>query len=183
MLLPEEFNRNWDVNKNGPLLKFPYDELTETPFSEEFKKFLSFGGLPETPPPYLDFSSSQTSFKPITSIFDMSEAFQKYWLLGSTGSGDPICMIENNERIIYLNNVDEYKEVFINSSINQFAECILLFSEMIDKAIQINGEDAFIDHDIPESLIAWLKEELRRVDSNCINEGSFWGIEIESLNE
>lgn len=46
MLLPEEFNRNWDVNKNGPLLKFLYDDLIETPFSEEFKRFLSLGGLP-----------------------------------------------------------------------------------------------------------------------------------------
>ncbi|WP_438420789.1 SUKH-4 family immunity protein [Bacillus siamensis] len=183
MLLPEEFNRSWDVNKNGPILKFPYDDLVETPFSEEFKKFISLGGLPETPPPYLDFTSFQTSFKPITSIFDVSEAFRKYWLLGSTGSGDPICIIENNERIVYLDNGNEYKEVFINSSINQFAESILLFSEMIDKAIQINGEDAFIDNDIPEYVIERLKEELKRVDSNCINEGNFWGIEIESLYE
>ncbi|PJZ02157.1 hypothetical protein CPT06_01110 [Bacillus vallismortis] len=183
MLLPEEFNRNWDVNKNGPLLKFSYDDLIEMPFSEEFKQFLSLGGLPETPPPYLDFTSFQASFNPITSIFDMSEAFRKYWLLGSTGSGDPICIIENNESIVYLDNGNDYKEVFINSSINQFAECILLFSEMIDKAIQINGEDAFIDNDIPEDVIEWLKEELKRVDSNCINEGNFWSTEIESLYE
>ncbi|MCR6596493.1 MULTISPECIES: SUKH-4 family immunity protein [Bacillus mojavensis subgroup] len=183
MLLPEEFNRNWDVNKNGPLLKFSYDDLIEVPFSEDFKQFLSIGGLPETPPPYLDFTSSQASFKPITSIFDMSEAFRKYWLLGSTGSGDPVCIIESNERIVYLDNGNEYKEVFINSSINQFAECILLFSEMIDKAIQINGEDAFIDNEIPEYVIEWLKEEFKRVDSNCIKEGSFWDIEIENLYE
>lgn len=183
MILPEEFNQNWDVSKNGPLLKFSYEGLKNTSFSDELKQFLSIGGLPETPPPYLEFTSSQSSFKPITSVFDMPEEYQKYWLLGSTGSGDPICIVENKESIVFLNNGDDYKEVFINSSLNQFAECILLFSQMIDKAIEINGEDAFIDNDIPESLINWLKEQLERVDSNCIKEGCFWDIEIESLYE
>lgn len=37
MLLLEEFNRNWDVNKNGLLLKFLYDDLIEIFFLEEFK--------------------------------------------------------------------------------------------------------------------------------------------------
>lgn len=39
MLLPEEFNRNWDANKNGPLLKFSYDDLIETPFRRNLNDF------------------------------------------------------------------------------------------------------------------------------------------------
>lgn len=54
---------------------------------------------------------------------------------------------------------------------------------MIDKVIYINGEDVFIDNDILEYVIEWLKEEFKRVDLNCIREGSFWGIEIENLYE
>lgn len=52
---------------------------------------------------------------------------------------------------------------------------------MIDKAIEVNGEDAFIDNDIPESVIDWLKEELERIDSKCMETGFFWSTEYENL--
>lgn len=55
------------------------------------------------------------------------------------------------------------KEVFMNSSIQQFAACLLVYSKMIDKAVEINGEDAFIDNNIPECTISWLKEELKKL--------------------
>ncbi|PGZ98492.1 hypothetical protein COE51_11600 [Bacillus pseudomycoides] len=183
MILPEEFNEKWDVSKDGPLMKFNYKNLIGTNFSDEVKRFLSIGGLPETTPPYLEFTSSQSLLKSITSIFNMPEEFQKYCFLGSTGSGDPICIIEKIENVVFLNNGDGYKEVFINSSIGQFAECLLVYSRMIDKAIQANGEDAFIDNDIPESVINWLKEELERIDFKCMEKGCFWFTETENLYE
>ncbi|MFU0789009.1 SUKH-4 family immunity protein [Virgibacillus proomii] len=183
MILPEEFNNKWDVSKDGPLIKFNYKDLMSKDFSDEVKEFLSTGGLPETPPPYLEFTSSQPLLRPITKVFNMPEEFQKYWFLGSTGSGDPICIIEKQENIVFLNNSDNYKEVFINSSINQFAECLLVYSRMIDKAIEVNGEDAFINNEIPEFVIIWLKEELERIDAKCMEKGYFWFTEIENLYE
>lgn len=51
-------------------------------------------------------------------------------------------------KIVFLNNSDAYKEVFMNSSIQQFAACLLVYSKMIDKAVEINGEDTFIDNNI-----------------------------------
>ncbi|SPT89862.1 Uncharacterised protein [Bacillus cereus] len=44
-----------------------------------------------------------------------------------------------------------------------FAACLLVYSKMIDKAVEINGEDAFIDNNIPEFTISWLKEELKKL--------------------
>jgi len=183
MILAEEFNKKWNVEKDGPLIKFEYDALVNTGFSDEVKQFLSIGGLPETPAPYLDFTSSQGVLNSITSIFSMPEEFQNYWFLGSTGSGDPICIIKETENVVFLNNGNDYKEVFINSSINQFAECLLVYSRMIDKAIQINGEDAFIDNDIPESVINWLKEQLNKIDPKCMGNGYFWPVEVENFYE
>ena len=49
----------------------------------------------------------------------------------------------------------------MNSSIQQFAACLLVYSKMIDKAVEINGEDAFIDNNIPDCTISWLKEEVK----------------------
>jgi hypothetical protein len=181
VMTPEEFINKWDCIKNGPLNKFKEVDLMNTYFSDEVKRFLSIGGLPETPPPYLEFTSSQ--FKPITDVFDMPEQFQKYWVLGSTGSGNPICITEKDENIVSLTNGDNYKVIFVNSSLNQFAECILAYVSMIDKAIEINGEDAYIDNDIPKVVMEWLKGELEKIDSKCMEAGFFWSTEFENLFE
>ncbi|MDQ0231492.1 SUKH-4 family immunity protein [Metabacillus malikii] len=181
MITPEEFIDRWDVNKYGPIYKFNRQDLKVTKLSDDVKRFLLLGGLPETPPPYLELSSPQ--IRPITDVFDMPQHFQKYWFFGSTGSGDPICITEKEENIVLLNNGDNYKEVFVNSSINQFVECILAYVSMIDKAIEVNGEDAFIDNDIPESVVDWLKRELERIDSRCMQAGFFWSTEYENLFE
>ena len=69
-------------------------------FSAEVKRFLSIGGLPETPPPYLEFTSSQSFVRSIINVFHMPEEFRKYWYLGTTSSGDPICIIENKKNSI-----------------------------------------------------------------------------------
>ncbi|PFR94846.1 SUKH-4 family immunity protein [Priestia megaterium] len=178
MILPKAFNNSWNVEKDGPLIKFEYATLQSTGFSEEVKQFLSLAGLPETPAPYLDFTSSQGVLKPITSIFSMSEEFQNCWFLGSTAAGDPICLTKETENVVFLDKSNGDKKVFINSSINQFAECLLVYSIMIDQAVQLNGEDAFIDNDIPESVIKWLKERLNNIDPKCMGSKCFWATEV-----
>lgn len=181
MMLPEEFNERWNVNKDGPLIKFNSENLISTNFSEGVINFLSIGGLPETPPPYFEFTSSQSLLRSMTHVFNLPEEFQRYWLLGTTSFGDPICISEKQEKIVFLNNSDDYKEVFMNSSINQFAECLLVYTNMIDKAIEVNGEDAYIDSNVPEAVVNWLKEELERIDNKCMEEECFWFTEIETL--
>jgi len=180
MIQPEEFNKKWDVSKDGPLIKFNDEDLIKLNVSDEVKRFLAIGGLPESSPPYLEFSSSQ-SIRPISNVLNMREEFEKYLFLGSTSYGDPICIIEQDEKIVFLNSSYHYEEVFINSSLNQFAECLLLFSKMIEKAIEVNGEDAFIDNDIPESVINWITEEFTRIDPKCLEKDSFWFVEFENL--
>ncbi|MCC5803776.1 SUKH-4 family immunity protein [Rossellomorea vietnamensis] len=183
MILPEEFNDKWDIKNNGPLIKVNSKDLSNLNFSNQLKEFLSVGGIPETPPPYLELTSSEAFLRPITDTFDMPEEFRKYWFLGSNGNGDPICIVEDHEHIVFLNSSDQYKEVFINSSLNQFAECLLSYSLMIDKAIEINGEDAYIDNDIPDSTLNWLRKEIERIDSKSMEDECFWSFEIHNLCE
>lgn len=182
-MLPEEFRERWDTDKNGPFIKIDKESLRSAPFSDEVKAFLSIGGLPETPAPFLDFTSSHSFLKPLLNVFDMPEEFGKYYFLGTTGSGNPICITEPQGYIVYLDNSNNYEEAFINSSMKQFAHCLLVYAQMVDKAIEKNGEDAFIEHDIPASVIDWLKKELERVDAKCMEAGSFWAGEVEALYE
>ncbi|WP_191556527.1 SUKH-4 family immunity protein [Metabacillus idriensis] len=182
MMSPENFLKNWNTAKDGELIAFNEDGLIIDSISEQTRDFLVNAGLPETPPPYLEFISSNGILLSLIEKFNMPSKFKNYWYLGTTGSGDPVCL-NVKDNIVYLNNGDNYNEIFINSSINQFAESILLFNNMIDKAIEVNGEDAFLDNDIPEELITRLKEDLKRIDKKSIDSNSFWRTEIENLQE
>lgn len=84
---------------------------------------------------------------------------------------------------MYLNYDQSDKTVFINSSIHQFAECLLLYVEMINKVNEVNGGDAYIDNDIPVSILAGLKNQFHRVDPKCIQPNHFWYEELEKLSE
>lgn len=44
-----------------------------------------------------------------------------------------------------------------------FVVCLLVYLKMIDKVVEINGEDVFIDNNILEFIISWLKEELKKL--------------------
>lgn len=181
MLSAKEFKDKWDTIKNGALIVYNIDEMPDLAISQETINFLTVTGLPETPPPYLEFKSSKGMLVNLTKKFNMSFEYQDYWFLGSTGSGDPICLKGLSGEVIFLNNGSNYEEVFINTTINQFAECILTYANMIDEVININGEDAYIDNDIPDDLIEWLSNEFRKIDVAAIDQDNFWAIEIENL--
>jgi hypothetical protein len=52
---------------------------------------------------------------------------------------------------------------------------------MIIKAIEINGEDAFIDNNIPEELLMDTIENLKVVDEAAMKDSTFWQTEFEDL--
>lgn len=58
-----------------------------------------------------------------------------------------------------------------------------MFSKLIDEAIQINGEFAFLDNEIPESVRIWFENEVRRIDSKAVEKNTFWSEELENLTE
>lgn len=178
MLSPFEFRQKWDPVKNGKLINFSFVDLEEVSLSTEVKMFLIEAGLPESASPYLEFRTSQNlSFK----NYNNSESIDDYFCIGTTGAGDFICVKTSSGNIVYLDSGNQNREVFINSSINQFTECLLFFSSMIDKAIETNGEDAYLDNNIPSELLDWIMNEITRIDSQSLREGNFWNVELEDL--
>ena len=46
-----------------------------------------------------------------------------------------------------------------------------------------NGEDAFLDGDIPDDLKQFLRDELTRIDSAAIADGCHWSDELADLSQ
>ena len=69
-------------------------------FSAEVKRFLSIGGFARNTATIFRIYFISVFVRSIINVFHMPEEFQKYWYLGTTSSGDPICIIENKKNSI-----------------------------------------------------------------------------------
>jgi hypothetical protein len=100
-------------------------------------------------------------------------------MIGSTGWGDPVCVDEAvQSRVVYLNHDDEFKTVFVNSSIPQLADCLLTFREFVRRVQQEGGENAFLEQRFPDKCWEWVCEEFQRIDNRALDEGAFWANEL-----
>ncbi|WJE50796.1 SUKH-4 family immunity protein [Bacillus cereus] len=183
MISPKEFCDRWNEKRDGPLNKVDRDMLQHTNLSSDTRRFLSEAGLPASAAPFIEFDNATEPMQNVNQKFGMPIDFKSYWYIGTTGSGDPLCIDEGTNKVVYLHHDNNYEEIFINSSIHQFAESLLLFSKLIDEAIHLNGEFAFLDNEIPESVCIWFENEVRRIDPKVIEENAFWFEELENLTE
>ena len=184
MITPNEFVSKWNIEENGKILKFSAEVLKNVNIDNESKKFLIEAGLPESASPFLEFEVPNGEDIPtVSKKWEIDKEYSIYKCIGSNGSGDPICINETSGNIVYLNHDDDFKEVFINSSIPQLAESLLAFARLVEETINENGEEAFLDNNIPVGLKNWITNEIKRIDEIAINESSFWGTELINIGE
>ena len=180
MISPNEFVEKWKAIWEEEPIKFSVDTLEDVELDEEAKKFLIEAGLPDSAAPSLSFHAGLTS---ICEEFGVEEDYSSYKYFGSTGWGDPICLYEDDGSIVYLDHEENLEyETLINSSIPQLAESLLAYAQLIEETKKENGDDAFLDNNIPERLKNWIFEELKRIDPVALEDG-FWKAELESLDE
>ena len=77
-------------------------------------------------------------------------------------------------QIVYLNHDYNFHRVLINSSIPQLAESLLAFRHLVRETQRRNGEDAYLDGNVPSGLQQWLLKEIIRIDSSAAHADCFW---------
>lgn len=186
MITPAEFRDRWNGADHAvELMLFPADTLADVAIPDPSKAFLRDAGLPDSAAPFLDFKVPEQGTLPTAAgVWQLDDAFGRYRVIGSNGSGDSICLDEGMDgAVVYLNHDDRFRAVFMNSSIAQLAESLLVYRQMIEETCQRNGEDAYLDGDIPDEIKTWLQSELVRIDSHAMKSGCHWPIELENLDE
>ena len=188
MILPSEFIMQWVAeNQDDPsdtgLLRFSPMALDDVKMPEADRAFLIEAGLPESAAPFLDFEQPVAGPLPTLSKHaDLPEAFRRYRVIGFDGSGDFICIDQDQGgTIVSINHDDDNRPNFMNSSIPQLAESLLLYQRLVRRTIQANGEDAFMDNNISDDLREWFASEMRRVDGVALAEDGFWKGELIRL--
>ncbi|MEO3946234.1 SUKH-4 family immunity protein [Gorillibacterium sp. CAU 1737] len=178
---PEQYVSKWKEMQGEELMRFHEDSLQDVTLDQETKRFLTEAGLPGSAAPGLDFN---TFFESVAEWGGWDESLHHYHRFGSTGWGDPICLDETDGSVVHLDHEkDGKRRTFINSSLLQFAEFLLSYRQFIKETLDENGEDAYMDNNIPERLMKWIAEEFERIDPAACRKGAFWATELRNLEE
>lgn len=182
MLTPEEFRTHWP-SEEEPLCRFPEETTNDLNIPDDCKVFLNEAGLPESAAPFLEFRSPEEGpLKTAAEARQLSSDFDRYRVIGFDDAGNPLCLDERERgAVVYLDHDNRLQRVFMNSSIQQLAESLLAFEKMIRDTQEQNGEDAYLDGDIPETVRVWVRAELEMIDASAVADGCFWASQLAFL--
>jgi hypothetical protein len=153
----------------------------------EESNWLTTVGLPESAPPFFSFGQdAERGLRTVREFLhgarDLPADAERYRVIGSNGIGDPVAIdVAEKGAVVYLNHDNRFERVLINSSIRQLATSLAAFAKMIAAAQAANGEDAYIDGNVPAAVVDTLRDEIRRVDAVALEPGTMWADEIASL--
>ncbi|MFA9213993.1 MAG: SUKH-4 family immunity protein [Candidatus Methylacidiphilales bacterium] len=176
----------WNDNF-GEIIIYSVNRIDKFGFNNSTAKFLKTSGLPKDAAPFLSFSKDNyeiyEGLLKLTDYFNFLEPeFDKYMVIGSTGNGDEIVIdIKDDCKIKILDHEDNFSEEFANSTIEKFANGLLLYQEFIESIIRKNGENALIEFNYNNNQIEDLKQKMIFNDKDSMNLGCFWNQELEIL--
>src|SRR5690606_25890025 len=142
-------------------------------------------GLPIDAAPFLSFvDNSQDKYKGmfrLTDQFDfLEEEFKKWIVIGSCSDGDPIAInVQANDQIDWLDHDNYFEPGFFNSSIDAFAECLVICRDFATRVNRENGDFAFIDGNFSDEQFDDFRRNLLKADKLALCDNSFWNEELE----
>lgn len=149
------------VNRLCEFILFERETLLAYGIDEAAVGFLVDGGLPADAAPSLSFE--RYSRQKLEELYDLYDLPRSLFPLGHNGSGDPLGIETSSRAVVYMNHDAQMQRVFVNSSVAQFAESLLLYQRLL-KARKV------------EELL----EQLRMIDPAAAVEGTMWHAEANS---
>jgi len=178
MISPREFKERWERSEeliDWRLNPFPAESLLGVSLPPDVKTFLTEAGLPDEAAPFLNFKPPKTgNLIRVSDMWRLPQEFKHYRVIGSNGSGDPVCIDEENGEIVYLNHDNEFQRVLMASSIFKLSECLLAVRDFIDEAGGLSNPI------IPERIEPLVKL-LRSIDPAACEEDGFWPSECQGF--
>ncbi|MDZ4781334.1 MAG: SUKH-4 family immunity protein [Planctomycetia bacterium] len=145
-------------------VRFPISLVQNLMIRPPDKAILSESGLPNQASPFLSFGlSPKDMLQRLSDGYGLDASYDRYSMIGHNGSGDMICIDEQNEgSVVYLNHDNNMQVVFMNSSVTALAECLCIL------AVFMRSKDA-----------TECRDALQRADSSAMRSGTFWPNEID----
>lgn len=170
MISPMEFHRRWiDFGRNEfifPTLR----QLIGLGFSYEDAEYVAVSGLPRWSAPNIRLHEPKT----------LSD--DDFCGIGEDQNDNPICARRETGEIVCLNTAAPGSITYVSRSLPVFLNLILLYQEMIGKAIRTVGDGAFTESRIPYGFVLEFRRLAQEMDPKAVSdEKSFWGEECTRL--
>lgn len=184
-MTPEEFKTIWTKNGDSTSPINPV-QLNELNLTKRTIDFLTISGFPEEASPYLTFVNNSgdeyETIAPLIKQFDFLESeFEKYIVIGDDENGDILVInTQKNDQIEWLDHENNFSSRFMNSSIIQLADFLIIYRDFNETILKENGEDAKLDCNFSDEQFEILKQNMIKSDPKAIEMG-FWNNELEML--
>lgn len=186
-MTPAEFKKRWSPDNLNRWTDFALETLNRLPVSQKTKAWLK-EGFPEDAAPYLSFGlrSYDDRFYSVAEYYseqDLDTKTSNYWIIGSDGGGNPICIDSaSHDRILLLDHEQAFEKIgVVNVNVRELAHCLFAFKEFIANIKQELGSDAYIGAKYTQTQVANLKKRLEEIDPELLLNSDFWEQEIENL--
>lgn len=149
----------------------------------ETKEFLGFAGLPDSVAPFLSFSEiKEQSLRSPNLVFGIDyPELARYIMIGSNGSGDPVCIDSLiADQIVYLNHDNYFERVFVSSSISQLGFALIQYRDFL-KSITPTGSSNLKKRKFSDAEFEVLRQIFIDNDPICLNKNTFWQMELDDL--
>lgn len=176
MIKPQQFKQSWERVEGDHLIAFPQHALSDVQLPSDARAFLIEAGLPVDAAPCLNFESPASgTLTRVSVVWHQPPTFDRYRIIGSNGSGDPICIDDEvSGQVVYLNHDNCFQRVLMASSVIALAECLVQFRDFI---AEVGG---VLDPIAPERFEP-LIERLRTIDPSVCGEDGYWQQECRYL--
>lgn len=185
-MTPVEFKSLWNSPTEEVWSLFNQEQLSQGLFQASTNEWL-INGLPRDAAPMLSFQASG-DYKVLNKFvnqypdYSFSSEYDGLWVIGSDGSGSPLCIDALNADLIVLLDHDfGFKIEHVNLDLSDLSKCILAYKRFIDNIQSEIGEDAFIDYQFSQQHIDQLKSSIEIIRPAILEHSIFWKREVDQL--
>lgn len=145
---------------------FPKEEYRKTNLPEKEKKMLCEDGLPDVALHFFHFNIQRDE---LVIVNDNCIS------IGSD-NGTEICINSNNE-IVSVDTYGVYPQRFVNSSLEQFFECVAIYLIYSDRLMSVDDDEIGV-------LVGEIKQKFIHVDERTLNdEDNWWSVILEQVED
>ncbi|MCG2614730.1 hypothetical protein LZZ85_10580 [Terrimonas sp. NA20] len=166
------------------LCKFDSLQLKDPRLLRSTIDFLINCGLPRNCAPGLSFETYNDVAVPTSNtVFNIDiDGLDSYFMIGSNGCGDPVCVdLDHDNEIVYLNHDNYFDRIFINSSIHQLAECIIRYRNFYLSLDSRFENNIFAKRKFSDDEFYKVSGDFKTIDAKCLEEDACWKSELEYL--
>jgi hypothetical protein len=178
-----QINKYWSDSEEK-LCIYNTSQLYNPRLLKSTSDFLIQCGMPESCAPGLSFNHYEQADIPTPNeVFNIYiDELKDYLMIGSNGSGDPICIdLGNNNEIVYLNHDNYFERIYMNGSLHQLTECIIRYRDFytsLDPKIENN---IFIKRKFSDEEFSKVCDEFNAIDDKCLKDNNCWKAELDYL--